>query len=109
MVKKFYQCTCFERCKGGKEVSRSTYHRHGPIRTREREQLEHNQLAATGSHSHGSVSIVGGDESDDDNSDSEDLEEEEEDGEEGDSNDGMEIESDGSSMGLEPDNLPLEV
>ena len=100
MVKKFYQCTCFERCKGGKEVSRSTYHRHGPIREREQ------QIAATGSHGQGSVSIVEGD--DDHSSDSEDLEEE---GEEGDS-DRMEIESDldgrGSSIDSEPDILPFE-
>lgn len=94
MAKRFYQCTCFKRCKGGREVSRSTYHRHGPIREDER-------LA---SHSHGSVvgdshSIVGG------NDDSSDSEEEE--GEE-DSDDGMQTGR--GSMGLEsdPGNLSCE-
>jgi hypothetical protein len=107
MAKKFYQCTCFERCKGGREVSRSTYHRHGRIR--EQEQLN-SQLAASHTGSHGSVvgdgTIVGG--NDDSTSDSE-----EEEGEEGDSN-SMEIDSEvvgRGSMGLEsdPGNMPYEV
>ena len=32
MAPKRYVCTCLERCKGGKEVSRSTYHRHKSYR-----------------------------------------------------------------------------
>lgn len=32
MIKKKYVCTCIEKCKGGKEVSRSTYQRHKSYR-----------------------------------------------------------------------------
>jgi hypothetical protein len=92
MPKKLYQCTCFQRCKGGREVSRSTYHRHRLIR--EHEQLN-SQLAA--SHSHGSVvgDSVGGN---DDSSESESLSEEEE--EDGDGNQ-MEIEEGGNDDSID--------
>ena len=86
MSQRFYQCTCFERCKGGREVSRSTYQRHRSIRVREEQLNPPAQFAVHASSSHAVVgdSIVGG------NDDSSDSEEEASEDLEGDSR--MEIE-----------------